>query len=139
MKTNVKEFKDYSIDQIKEGVRKMEQTEEGRKASASLKKSYEEYKKSKPSMKSKFADGGKFQDFICKHGRGGDIGCNCGGGTVVRAAEGIDDIPTPKDSTITSNGYVIYKPSVKEVAPNGESVVITYGHDPNGQWARRME
>ena len=55
LKSNVKEFKDYSIEQIKEGVRKMEQTEEGRKASTSLKKSYDEYKKSKSSSKSKFA------------------------------------------------------------------------------------
>ena len=87
LKSNVKEFKDYSIDQIKEGVRKMEQTEEGRKASASLKKSYEEYKKSKPSEKSKFADGGKMQSFICKHARGGDINCGCEG-MIVRAAKG---------------------------------------------------
>lgn len=88
LKTNVKEFKDYSIDQIKEGVRKMEQTEEGRKASASLKKSYEEYKKSK----SKFADGGKFQDFICKHARGGNVDCGCGG-MVIRGEDGIDGVP----------------------------------------------
>ena len=92
LKTNVKEFKDYSIDQIKEGVRKMEQTEEGRKASASLKKSYEEYKKSKPSAKSKFADGGKFQDFICKHARGGAMDCGCGG-TVIRGEDGIPEVP----------------------------------------------
>ncbi len=87
LKSNVKEFKDYSIDQIKEGVRKMEQTEEGRKASASLKKSYEEYKKSKSSTKSKFADGGKMQSFICKHAHGGNVDCGCGG-MVVRAAKG---------------------------------------------------
>lgn len=108
-----------------------EDTKERREAVASLKAMF---KKS-----TKFADGGKFQDFICKHGRGGNIDCGCGGMKVVRAAEGIDDVPTPKDSTVTSNGYVIYKPSIKEVAPNGESVIITYGHDPNGQWARRME
>lgn len=70
----------------------MEQTEEGRKASASLKKSYEEYKKSGPSTKSKFADGGKFQDFICKHGRGGDIGCGCNGGKVIRGEDGLTGI-----------------------------------------------
>ena len=87
LKSNVKEFKDYSIDQIKEGVRKMEQTEEGRKASASLKKSYEEYKKSKPSTKSKLADGGKMQYFICKHSRGGNVNCGCDG-MVVRAEPG---------------------------------------------------
>lgn len=88
LKSNVKEFKDYSIDQIKEGVRKMEQTEEGRKASASLKKSYEEYKKSKSSTKSKFADGGKMQSFICKHAHGGNVDCGCGG-MVVRAEPGM--------------------------------------------------
>ena len=108
-----------------------EDTKERREAVASLKAMF---KKS-----TKFADRGKFQDFVCKHGRGGSVDCGCDGIKVVRAAEGIDDIPTPKDSTVTDNGYVIYKPSVKEVAPNGESVIITYGHDPNGQWARRME
>ena len=135
IKSNVEGFKDKSEQEIAKSLSDMAKSDEGKKSVQDL---YSRYQKSKK-QKSKFADGGKFQDFICKHGRGGDIGCNCGGGTVVRAAEGIDDIPTPKDSTITSNGYVIYKPSVKEVAPNGESVVITYGHDPNGQWARRME
>lgn len=135
LKTNVKEFKDYSIDQIKEGVRKMEQTEEGRKASASLKKSYEEYKKSKSSAKSKFADGGKFQDFICKHKRGGNVDCGCGG-MVIRGQEGIESIPTPKDSTVNRAGFVVY-PAFKETLPTGEIVETAYGHDKDGQWVQR--
>lgn len=60
-----------------------EDTQERRNAIASLKK------KCKSPM---FADGGKFQDFICKHGRGGDIGCGCNGGKVVRGEDGLPDI-----------------------------------------------
>ncbi len=134
IKSNVEGFKDKSEQEIAKSLSDMAKSDEGKKSVQDL---YSRYQKSKK-QKSKFADGGKFQDFICKHGRGGNVECGCGG-MVIRGAEGIDDIPTPKDSTVTSNGYVIYKPSVKEVAPNGESVVITYGHDPNGQWARRME
>lgn len=134
IKSNVEGFKDKSEQEIVKSLSDMAKSDEGKKSVQDL---YSRYQKSKK-QKSKFADGGKFQDFICKHGRGGNVDCGCGG-MVIRGAEGIDDVPTPKDSTVTSNGYVIYKPSVKEVAPNGESVVITYGHDPNGQWARRME
>lgn len=134
IKSNVEGFKDKSEQEIVKSLSDMAKSDEGKKSVQDL---YSRYQKSKK-QKSKFADGGKFQDFICKHGHGGNVNCGCGG-MVIRGAEGIDDIPTPKDSTVTSNGYVIYKPSVKEVAPNGESVVITYGHDPNGQWARRME
>ena len=134
IKSNVEGFKDKSEQEIAKSLSDMAKSDEGKKSVQDL---YSRYQKSKK-QKSKFEDGGKFQSFICKHGRGG-VNCGCGGMNVVRAAEGIDDIPTPKDSTVTDNGYVIYKPSVKEVAPNGESVIITYGHDPNGQWARRME
>ena len=61
-----------------------EDTQERRNAIASLKK------KCKSPM---FADGGKFQYFICKHRRGGDIGCGCNGGKVVRGEDGIDSVP----------------------------------------------
>lgn len=134
IKSNVEGFKDKSEQEIAKSLSDMAKSDEGKKSVQDL---YSRYQKSKK-QKSKFEDGGKFQDFICKHARGGSVDCGCGG-MVIRGAEGIDDVPTPKDSTVTNNGYVIYKPSVKEVAPNGESVVITYGHDPNGQWARRME
>jgi len=137
LKSNVKEFKDYSIDQIKEGVRKMEQTEEGRKASASLKKSYKEYKRSKPSTKSKFADGGKMQSFICKHAYGGNVDCGCDG-MVVKGRFGIDEIPVARDSTVTTNGVVLY-PSNTIKAPDNTLVKVTYGHDKDGQWFRKEE
>ena len=60
-----------------------EDTQERRNAIASLKK------KCKSPM---FADGGKFQDFICKHARGGAIDCGCGG-TVIRGEDGIPEVP----------------------------------------------
>lgn len=67
----------------------MAKSDEGKKSVQDL---YSRYQKSKK-QKSKFADGGKFQDFICKHGRGGDIGCGCNGGKVVRGEDGIDGVP----------------------------------------------
>lgn len=125
LKTNVKEFKDYSIDQIKEGVRKMEQTEEGKKASASLKKSYEEYKKSKSSAKSKFADGGKFQDFICKHKRGGNVDCGCGG-MVIRGEDGMQ---TPQ------NRYSGWQKQARRwvTLPDGSTQAVEVIVSPDGQ------
>lgn len=66
----------------------MAKSEEGKKSVQNL---YTRYQKSK-TQKSKFEDGGKFQDFICKHARGGSVDCGCGG-KVISAAEGIDSMP----------------------------------------------
>jgi hypothetical protein len=100
-----------------------EDTQERRNAIASLKK------KCKSPM---FADGGKFQDFICKHKRGGNVDCGCGGMKVVRGQEGIESIPTAKDSTVNKAGFVVY-PAFKETLPTGEVVETAYGHDKDGQ------
>ena len=52
-------------------------------------------------------NGGKMQQFICKHGRGGNVDCGCGG-MVIRGEDGIDKLPegtsriiTPRDTTDT--------------------------------------
>lgn len=105
----------------------MAKSDEGKKSVQDL---YSRYQKSKKS-KSKFADGGKFQDFICKHKRGGNVDCGCGG-KVVRGQEGIESIPTPKDSTVNKAGFVVY-PAFKETLPTGEVVETAYGHDKDGQ------
>ena len=103
-------------------------SQERREAVASLKAMF---KKS-----TKFADGGKFQDFVCKHARGGNVDCGCGGMKVVRGQEGIESIPTPKDSTVNKAGFVVY-PAFKETLPTGEVVETAYGHDKDGQWVQR--
>lgn len=41
-----------------------------------------------------FENGGKMQAFICKHGHGG-VNCGCGGGKVVRGAEGMETPGNP--------------------------------------------
>ena len=88
IKSNVEGFKDKSEQEIAKSLSDMAKSDEGKKSVQDL---YSRYQKSKK-QKSKFADGGKFQDFICKHGRGGDIGCGCNGGKVVRGEDGLTDI-----------------------------------------------
>ena len=88
IKSNVEGFKDKSEQEIAKSLSDMAKSEEGKKSVQDL---YSRYQKSKK-QKSKFADGGKFQDFICKHGRGGDIGCGCNGGKVIRGEDGLTDI-----------------------------------------------
>lgn len=95
-------------------------SQERREAVASLKAMF---KKS-----TKFADRGKFQDFVCKHGRGGNVDCGCGGMKVVRGQGGIDKLPEGTSRVITSRDTTdIYK------LPNGnivESVHPTDGSEP---------
>ena len=102
IKSNVEGFKDKSEQEIAKSISDMAKSEEGKKSVQDL---YTRYQKSK--KKTKFEDGGKFQSFICKHGRGG-VNCGCGGGKVVRGQEGIDKLPegtsriiTPRDTTDT--------------------------------------
>lgn len=83
IKSNVEGFKDKSTKEIAQSISDMAKSEEGKKSVQSL---YSKYQKSKK-QKSKFADGGKMQSFICKHAHGGNVDCGCGG-TVVRAAKG---------------------------------------------------
>ena len=132
IKSNVEGFKDKSEQEIAKSLSDMAKSEEGKKSVQDL---YSRYQKSKK-QKSKFADGGKFQDFICKHRRGGDIGCGCNGGKVIRGQEGVESIRTPKDSTINRAGFVVY-PAFKETLPTGEVVETAYGHDKDGQWVQR--
>ena len=51
---------------------------------------------------------------------------------VVSGQEGIESIPTPKDSTLNKAGFVVY-PAFKEILPTGEVVETAYGHDKDGQ------
>lgn len=83
IKSNVEGFKDKSTKEIAQSISDMAKSEEGKKSVQNL---YSKYQKSKK-QKSRFADGGKMQSFICKHAHGGDINCGCKG-MVVRAAKG---------------------------------------------------
>ena len=127
---NIEEFKGKSAEQIVHGI--SQKTKSGEKGKKEVDDWYSRYQKSK----SKFADGGKFQDFICKHKRGGNVDCGCGGMKVVSGQEGIESIPTPKDSTVNKAGFVVY-PAFKEILPTGEVVETAYGHDKDGQWVQR--
>lgn len=133
IKSNIDGFKDKSEQEIAKSLSDMAKSEEGKKSVQDL---YTRYQKSKKQKQSKFEDGGKFQDFICKHARGGSVNCGCGGGKVIRGQEGIESIPTPKDSTVNKAGFVVY-PAFKETLPTGEVVETAYGHDKDGQWVQR--
>lgn len=94
LKTTKKEFKDKSVTEIAKAILNMTKTEEGNK---SIEEWKEEFKNSEnnTSNQSLFAKkGGKMQQFICKHGRGG-VNCGCGGGKVVRGAEGMETPGNP--------------------------------------------
>lgn len=88
IKSNVEGFKDKSEQEIVKSLSDMAKSDEGKKSVQDL---YSRYQKAKK-QKSKFADGGKFQDFICKHKRGGNVDCGCGG-MVIRGEDGIDSVP----------------------------------------------
>lgn len=88
IKSNVEGFKDKSEQEIVKSLSDMAKSDEGKKSVQDL---YSRYQKAKK-QKSKFADGGKFQDFICKHARGGAMDCGCGG-TVIRGEDGIPEVP----------------------------------------------
>lgn len=83
IKSNVEGFKDKSTKEIAQSISDMAKSDEGKKSVQEL---YSKYQKSKK-QKSKFADGGKMQSFICKHAHGGNVDCGCGG-MVVRAEKG---------------------------------------------------
>lgn len=84
IKSNVEGFKDKSVEEIAQSISDMAKSEEGKKSVQEL---YSKYQKSKK-QKTKLADGGKMQYFICKHSRGGNVDCGCGG-MVVRAEPGM--------------------------------------------------
>lgn len=83
IKSNVEGFKDKSTKEIAQSISDMAKSEEGKKSVQNL---YSKYQKSKK-QKSRFANGGKMQSFICKHAHGGNVDCGCGG-MVVRAEPG---------------------------------------------------
>ena len=89
IKSNVEGFKDKSTKEIAQSISDMAKSEEGKKSVQNL---YSKYQKSKKE-KSKFADGGKMQSFICKHAHGGNVDCGCEG-MVVRGDQGIPQVPS---------------------------------------------
>ena len=96
IKSNIDGFKDKSEQEIAKSLSDMAKSEEGKKSVQDL---YTRYQKSKKQKQSKFEDGGKFQDFICKHARGGSVNCGCGGGKVIRGEDGLPDInPNSRES-----------------------------------------
>lgn len=109
IKSNIEGFKDKSEQEIAKSLSDMAKSDEGKKSVQDL---YSRYQKSKK-QKSKFEDGGKFQSFICKHGHGGDIGCGCSGGKVIRGEEGVPGIDeNDRIDNITGKRY-------QEILPNG--------------------
>lgn len=86
LKSNKEGFKDKSDNEIAQAIVDMSKSENGRESAKKLYKEFKDFK----NKKSKFEDGGKFQSFICKHGRGG-VNCGCNG-TVIRAYDG-EQIP----------------------------------------------
>lgn len=60
-------------DAIVQALDGMSKTPEGRKQVQQLMEQFQQESQSVPSAKR----GGKIQDFICKHGRGGVAGCDC--------------------------------------------------------------
>lgn len=84
---SVEGFKGKSKEEIAKAVVDMSKSDEGK---ASVDELYKKYKTAKKSAKkSRFADGGKFEQFICKHVHGGNVDCGCGGMKVVRGEEGL--------------------------------------------------
>lgn len=126
IKSNVEGFKDKSEQEIAKSLSDMAKSDEGKKSVQDL---YSRYQKSKK-QKSKFADGGKFQYFICKHRRGGDIGCGCNGGKVIRGEDGLPDIdPNSREAR-----------KAKRTAKNADDLngvtrrSTSYIETPEGKW-----
>lgn len=69
----VKEFQGMQPDAIVQALDGMSKTPEGQKQVQQLMEQFQQESQSVPSAK----HGGKIQDFICKHGRGGVAGCGC--------------------------------------------------------------
>jgi len=70
----VKEFQGMQPDAIVQALDGMSKTPEGQKQVQQLMEQFQQESQSAPSAKR----GGKIQDFICKHGRGGAVaGCGC--------------------------------------------------------------
>lgn len=69
----VKEFQGMQPDAIVQALDGMSKTPEGQKQVQQLMEQFQQESQSVPSAKR----GGKIQDFICKHGRGGVAGCGC--------------------------------------------------------------
>ena len=69
----VKEFQGMRPDAIVQALDGMSKTPEGQKQVQQLMEQFQKESQSVPSAKR----GGKIQDFICKHGRGGVAGCGC--------------------------------------------------------------
>lgn len=71
----VKEFQGMQPEQIVEALNGMTKSPEGQKqVQAYIQQFQQEMQNSKAGM---FKDGGKLQDFICKHAKGGKAGCGC--------------------------------------------------------------
>lgn len=140
IKSNVEGFKDKSVEEIAKSLIDMRKSEEGEKSYQDL---YKKFKSSK-SKKSKFEDGGKFQQFICKHARGGLVNCGCGGMTL-KAADGDqvpEIVPAPTDSTVIAKGpykgYTIYN-TYTTTAPDGSVARYTVAKDNMGQYLSKQE
>lgn len=89
LKSNVEGFKNKSENEIAQSILDMSKSDEGKKSVQDL---YSRFKKSKNQPKSRFENGGKIQDFICKHAKGGAIaGCGCGE-SVKKAQDGSGDV-----------------------------------------------
>ena len=128
----VKEFQGMKPDAIVQALDGMSKTPEGQKQVQQLMEQFQQESQSVPSAKR----GGKIQDFICKHARGGQVaGCGCEK-HVEKAQSGLgnlgfkylgensyQDTNNPQQHNILSHGYEI----------NGETVSV-----PTREGAYRM-
>lgn len=71
-------------------------------------------------------NGGKMQQFICKHGRGGNVDCGCNGGKVIRGEDGMQ---TPQ------NRYSGWQKQARRwvTLPDGSTQAIEVIVSPDGQ------
>lgn len=148
LKTNKDEFKDKSESEIVQAISDMSKSKDGKKATASLRMEFEknnpEYKDvlddsktenapkkedTSEEQESKFADGGKMQYFICKHSRGGNVNCGCGG-NVIRGEDGLPDIDPNSREARQAKRRAKRAPDLNGVARRSTSYIET----PQGKW-----
>ena len=123
----VKEFQGMQPEQIVEALNGMSKSPEGQKqVQAYMQQFQKEMQTSKAGM---FKDGGKLQDFICKHTKGGHVaGCDCmdDGGKVEKAEMGLgglnDHSPRPAKVDVPLIPGILAELRQRKVANSGNAV-----------------
>lgn len=121
----VKEFQGMQPEQIVEALNGMSKSPEGQKQiQAYMQQFQQELQEQQAGM---FKDGGKLQDFICKHAKGGKAGCGCkeDGGKVEKAEMGLgglnDHSPRPASINVPTIPGLIAEFRQHKVADSGNA------------------